>query len=252
MRGEAAPENARDVGGRAQHVDEALGLLALPVRPHQQELAAWRRRSRAQLVDDRREQVRDLDRPIVPLGRLGRRLHHDALAGEVGEADAVDGVVVRGDDLALGRRHVVVEIAHDVLWRAGEQAQRRARTTLHHLPGAGAPERVHRRIAPVVGDLGQGLDIGLVGELGAHAAGIGEGRMGGVELAGDIGRGVVRHGGAPSGAQRLCDPWGPRSRANPEAGRRFLRGVRGARRGFSQSSEKLRNRRPSIGSAWIG
>ena len=149
--GEAAPEHTGHVGGRVQHVGEAFGLLAFPTQPNQQHLASWCARGRAELMRHVREEIDDLDRPVVPLGYLGRSLDHHRLVGEIGEPCAVDRVVVRSDHLALCRRHVVVQVTHAVLRSAGEIPQHRARLR-HRLPHAGTPEGVDGGVAPVVDD----------------------------------------------------------------------------------------------------
>ena len=73
----------------------------LSSRPYQQQLASWRARGRAELMSDGREEIDDLDRPVVAFRYVGRSLYHHGVVGEVGKPRAVDRVVVRGDHLAL-------------------------------------------------------------------------------------------------------------------------------------------------------
>jgi hypothetical protein len=136
------------------------------------------------------EEIRDLDGPIVLFWCVVGRLEDNGFGIQIGKPDAVDRVVVGRHDLPLRRRHVVVEIPHHVFGCPWEESQGGAGPrALHHLPAAGATERVDGGIAPVVDDARERLDVSFVGQSCRHAGGIWKIRMCGVESARSVRRG---------------------------------------------------------------
>ena len=105
------------------------------------------------------------------------------LRAEIGEARAVDGVVVWGDDPALCRRHVIGETTRGIHGRTGQEAEHGSRSRLHDFPHIGAAKAVDRRVAPVVDDPRQRRDIVLIGKLRGHTGRTREIRMCGYERA---------------------------------------------------------------------
>ena len=77
------------VGRHAQDVEEASGFSPVPSGADEQVLPARRLGGRAELMDHVGENVDDLDRPVMALWDIGRRLDDSRLQRQVGEACAV-------------------------------------------------------------------------------------------------------------------------------------------------------------------
>jgi hypothetical protein len=117
----------------------------------------------------------------VAFRHIRRRLDDDGLQAEIDEGGSVKRIVVRGDDDALRRRQVIRDAPADIDRRARADAEHQAGPVLHQLPHTGAAEHVDCRVAPVIDDAGERLDVLLIGELRRHPGRPGQIAMRGIE-----------------------------------------------------------------------